>query len=106
MKSIDISLWFKVWSHQTAIIMLMHWYVESNDTFLYMIFNCNLHCCWQWKEVKPEQLMDSKLRCVFDIPEDKKAPSTPGTKNAAGKYTNKSKTTIDHSELINFILHS
>lgn len=28
-----------------------------------------------WKEVKPEQLMDSKLRCVFELPEDKKVSS-------------------------------
>lgn len=28
-----------------------------------------------WKEVKPEELMDSKLRCVFVSPEEKKAQS-------------------------------
>lgn len=29
----------------------------------------------QWKEVKPEELMDSKLRCVFEFPDDKKTQS-------------------------------
>lgn len=34
----------------------------------------------QWKEVKPEELMDSKLRCVFEFPDDKKQTSaTEGT---------------------------
>ncbi|XP_055303428.1 vesicle-associated membrane protein-associated protein B [Sitodiplosis mosellana] len=28
-----------------------------------------------WKEVKPEELMDSKLRCVFEFPDDKKQTS-------------------------------
>lgn len=41
--------------------------------------------------------MDSKLRCVFDIPEDKKGPSSPGTKNATGKFrfNPKQPTTVD-----------
>lgn len=30
----------------------------------------------QWKDVSPEQLMDSKLRCVFDMPADKTAASS------------------------------
>jgi len=38
-----------------------------------------------WKEVKPEQLMDSKLRCVFELPEDKKAQSSPPTQTPAEK---------------------
>lgn len=24
--------------------------------------------CQQWKEAKPEELMDSKLRCAFEMP--------------------------------------
>ena len=24
----------------------------------------------QWKQASPDQIMDSKLKCVFDIPED------------------------------------
>lgn len=31
----------------------------------------------QWKEAKPEELMDSKLRCVFELPlENEKTVST------------------------------
>lgn len=37
--------------------------------------NSILFVCLQWKEVKPEELMDSKLRCVFEFPDDKKAQS-------------------------------
>lgn len=25
---------------------------------------------FQWKDVKPDDLMDSKLRCVFDMPSE------------------------------------
>lgn len=34
-------------------------FINSDDCF-----------CWfpQWKEAKPEELMDSKLRCVFEMP--------------------------------------
>lgn len=32
----------------------------------------------QWKEVRPEELMDSKLRCVFELPlENEKTVRTP-----------------------------
>lgn len=44
-----------------------------------MIYEClNGVFLLQWKEVKPEELMDSKLRCVFEFPDDKKAQSTEG----------------------------
>lgn len=32
----------------------------------------------QWKEVKPEDLMDSKLRCVFEFPDENKATADDG----------------------------
>ncbi|KAJ6639731.1 Vesicle-associated membrane protein/synaptobrevin-binding protein [Pseudolycoriella hygida] len=34
-----------------------------------------------WKDVTPDQLMDSKLRCVFDLPADKTAPSSTNEHN-------------------------
>lgn len=35
-------------------------------------------CFHQWKEVRPDELMDSKLRCVFELPlENEKTVSTP-----------------------------
>jgi len=41
-----------------------------------------------WKEVKPEDLMDSKLRCVFEFPDEKKSTSGEGddlkSKNISG----------------------
>lgn len=90
MKSTDTSLWFKVLSHQMATTVLKRWYVElgriASANLSWNEANHAFVVFLQWREVKPEQLMDSKLRCVFDIPEDKKAPSTPGTKNAAGTH--------------------
>lgn len=35
--------------------------------------NAACHGSFQWKEVKPEDLMDSKLRCVFEFPDEKAA---------------------------------
>jgi len=35
-----------------------------------------IHFDQLWKDVTPEQLMDSKLRCVFDLPADKTATSS------------------------------
>jgi len=44
-----------------------------------------------WKEVKLEQLMDSKLRCVFELPEDKKVQSKssaePVAQSDSGKHS-------------------
>lgn len=37
----------------------------SNPHFLSVSLH---HVCLQWKEAKPEELMDSKLRCVFELP--------------------------------------
>jgi hypothetical protein len=34
-----------------------------------------------WKDVTPDQLMDSKLRCVFDLPADKNAASSINENN-------------------------
>lgn len=38
--------------------------LEYNQIFLFL-FSCS---CLQWKEAKPEELMDSKLRCAFEMP--------------------------------------
>jgi len=47
-----------------------------------------------WKEVKPEQLMDSKLRCVFELPEDKKVqPSSVTQLSGAAKPKSDQNTT-------------
>lgn len=36
-----------------------------------ILFNIKL---FQWKEAKPEELMDSKLRCVFELPTENDKP--------------------------------
>ncbi|XP_031439617.1 vesicle-associated membrane protein-associated protein A-like [Clupea harengus] len=47
-----------------------------------------------WKEVKPDDLMDSKLRCVFDMPsENDKVNDVDVTKSASSLHVSKSDST-------------
>lgn len=32
--------------------------------------NCHISHLHQWKDAKPDDLMDSKLRCVFEMPSE------------------------------------
>lgn len=50
-------------------------------------FLLNVHSLLQWKDVTPEQLMDSKLRCVFEMPVDKTAkPAKPEVARSTSTY--------------------
>lgn len=54
----------------SAVLLSDAW---SHDVLTVFVF-----CFHQWKEVRPEELMDSKLRCVFELPlENEKTVSTP-----------------------------
>lgn len=48
-------------------------YVHVNIFSHTQKLNATCHGSFQWKEVKPEDLMDSKLRCVFEFPDEKAA---------------------------------
>lgn len=42
----------------------------------------------QWKEAKPDELMDSKLRCVFELPsENDKVVSETERKEESNNWT-------------------
>lgn len=39
--------------------------LKYKQILFFFLFSCS---CLQWKEAKPEELMDSKLRCAFEMP--------------------------------------
>ncbi|XP_050773782.1 vesicle-associated membrane protein-associated protein B/C isoform X2 [Gopherus flavomarginatus] len=41
-----------------------------------------------WKEAKPEELMDSKLRCVFELPAENDKPEEDGLRMRKAPQTN------------------
>lgn len=50
-----------------------HLLVPRGETYLTgSYFFCLMFgfVCFQWKEAKPDDLMDSKLRCVFEMPNE------------------------------------
>lgn len=86
MKRIDTSSWSRVLSHQKVNTMLNNWFVSHfrpnyliahnlvRHQFSHFVCVC-VSVCFQWKEVKPDELMDSKLRCVFEFPDENAASS-------------------------------
>lgn len=38
-----------------------------------LFLNIKCHGSFQWKEVKPDDLMESKMRCVFEFPDENAA---------------------------------
>lgn len=47
----------------------------DNEIFIVFI-NIISRLTFQWKDVSPDQLMDSKLRCVFEMPDNKVVKTT------------------------------
>lgn len=61
--------------------------VSINLSFYTFFCPLNVYLFVQWKDVTPEQLMDSKLRCVFEMPVDKTAkPAKPEVARSTSNY--------------------
>ena len=58
------------------------WYKDYFSVYLLKCFKFELICVFQFKEATPQQLMDSKLRCVFEVPNDEDS-NTQATDAAA-----------------------
>lgn len=60
--------------------------MEHNELYLFFIIHNNkLDFFLKWKDINPDQLMDSKLKCVFENP----VTSTTTVKTTATSTTTK-----------------
>lgn len=76
-------------THCDAYKALLHYYQT-----LIFVFSCSR---LQWKEAKPEELMDSKLRCTFEMPLEN--DKTVGL-NSNNLFTDHHKHSFQHDSLI------
>lgn len=58
----------------------------------------------QWKDISPEQLMDSKLKCVFELPAEGQTNAAPQENNVDATIEEKVKRDVKSSPKVSLQL--